>query len=108
MQTHIYYLSLSSASPATVRNLLATMPEKYKNTDYGTTIADYNGQEDGSARVCFYLLTAAKANALRKWFYRRTRYKTGRGSFAPRVTRTPKAAPVVKAPEPTLFDCLAA
>jgi hypothetical protein len=108
MQTHIYYLTLSSASPTTVRNLLATMPEKYKTSDYGTTIAEYNGQEDGSARVCFYMLTSAKANALRKWFYRRTRYKTGRGSFARLVTAKPKAAPVVKTPEPTLFDCLAA
>jgi hypothetical protein len=108
MQTHIYYLTLSSASPATVRSLLAEMPEKYKNTDYGTTIAEYNGQEDGSARVCFYMLTSAKANALRKWFYRRTRYKTGRGSFARLVTAKPKAAPVVKTPEPTLFDCLVA
>jgi hypothetical protein len=54
------------------------------------------------------MLTSAKANALRKWFYRRTRYKTGRGSFARLVTAKPKAAPVVKTPEPTLFDCLAA
>ena len=108
MQTHIYYLTLSSASPATVRSLLAEMPEKYKTSEYGTNICEYNGQEDGSARVCFFVMPSAKANALRKWFYRRTRYKTGRGSFARLVTRTPKAAPVPPAPEPTLFDAIAA
>ena len=108
MQTHIYTFTLSSVSPETVRTMLATLPEKYKTADYGTAIADYNGQENGSARVSFYMLTSAKANALRKWFYRRTRYITGRGSFARLVIAKPKAAPVVKAPEPTLFDAIAA
>jgi len=102
---HIYYLTLSNVSPATVRSLIATLPEKYRVTEYGTNICEYNGQEDGSARVCFYLLTAAKANALRKWFQRRLK---GRSKFARLVTRPPKAAPVAPAPEPTLFDAIAA
>ena len=93
MQTHIYYLTLSSASPATIRSLLAEMPEKYKTTDYGTTIADYNGQKDGSARVCFYLLTSEKANALRKWFKRRFK---GRSKFARQIVPTQFCACVSK------------
>jgi len=106
--THIYTFTLSSVSPETVRTMLATLPEKYRLADYGTNICDYNGQSDGSARVSFYMMDAKRANALRKWFYRRTRYITGRGSFARLVTAKPKAAPVVKAPEPTLFDAIAA
>jgi hypothetical protein len=106
--SNIYTFTLSSVSPETVRSMLSTLPEKYRVTQYGTEIGSYNGQETGTARISFFLLTSTQANALRKWFYRRTRYKTGRGSWARLVTAMPKAAPVVKAPEPTLFDAIAA
>lgn len=103
MQTHIYNLTVSSISAPKMASTLATLPTKYTTTEYGTTICDFNGQEDGSSRVSFYMLDAKRADALRKWFGRRFK---GRAKFARLVTQRVKVeaiptAPADTAPTPT-------
>ena len=104
--THIYNLTVSSVSASKMATTLATLPAKYTTTEYGTTICDFNGQESGSSRVCFYMMDAKKADALRKWFDRRFR---GRAKFARLVTQRVKVesiptAPSDTAPTPTTTD----
>lgn len=101
MNLHTYIFTLSSSSTANAQTLIATMPEKYKVAPYGTPITEHNGQGDGGSRIAFYGLTAANANALRKWLFRRTRYKTGRGSFARAIFARPKPTPAPVTPEAT-------
>lgn len=101
--THIYNLTVSSVSASKMASTLATLPAKYRVTEYGTNICDFNGQESGSSRVCFYMMDAKKADALRKWFDRRFR---GRAKFARLVTTRVKVeaiptAPADTAPTPT-------
>ena len=104
--THIYNLTVSSVSASKMATTLATLPAKYTTTQYGTTICDFNGQESGSSRVCFYMMDAKKADALRKWFDRRFR---GRAKFARLVTQRVKVesiptAPADSSPTPTTTD----
>ena len=103
MQTHIYNLTISGVSSTTIASYLASLPERFKQTEYGTTICDYNGQESGSARVCFYMMTAKVADILRK---RVGRKFGGRAKFARLVTQRVKVeaiptAPADTAPTPT-------
>lgn len=94
--THLYSAQISAISPEKVRSTLRTLPEKYRFTSHGVDIMTYIAQEDGSARVTFSLLSAERADGLRKWFGRRFK---GRVKFARLITKRPK-------PEPTLFDHL--
>jgi hypothetical protein len=105
--THIYTLTASNMSAPRMASMLATLPSKYRVTEYGTDICDFNGQDTGSSRVSFYMMDATRANALRKWFQRRLK---GRGKFARLVTKRVPVEQVAPAPapEPTLFDTVAA
>ena len=103
MTTHIYNLTISSVSPEKVANYLASLPERLKTSPYGTHTCDYNGQEAGSARVSFYLMTPKNADILRKRFQRKF---GARAKFARLVTQRVKVesiptAPADPAPTPT-------
>ncbi len=88
-QFHLYAAQISSISPEKVRATLATLPEKYRFAQHGTDILSYIAQEDGSARVTFSLLSAERADGLRKWFGRRFK---GRVKFTRLITKRPKDA----------------
>ena len=98
--THIYNLTVSSVSPSRVASFLASLPERLLTSPYGSVHQpDYNGQEDGSARVSFYLMTPKNADIIRK---RCQRKFGGRAKFARLVTRRPKAtATATPTPEAT-------
>ena len=95
-KTHIYYLTVSSVSADTLASYIATLPEKFKQTEYGSNIAEQNGQDSGSGRVCFYMTTAKNADILRKRFQRRF---GGRAKWARLVLNKPKKP--APAPAPT-------
>jgi hypothetical protein len=94
-KTHVYNLTASSMSAPRMASMLATLPEKYRVTEYGTVICDFNGQEEASSRVSFYVMDAKKADALRKWFQRRLK---GRAKFARLVARRVPVDQVPTAP----------
>lgn len=98
MQTHIYNLTISGVSASTIASYLASLPERFKQTDYGTTVYDYNGQDAGSGRVCFYMMTAKVADILRK---RVDRKFGGRAKFARLVTKRVKVEAIPTAPSDT-------
>ena len=91
MQTHIYNLTVSSVSADKITSYLASLPERLKSSPYGTHTTDYNGQDAGSARVSFYLMTPKNADILRKRFQRKF---GARAKFARLVTRNVKPASV--------------
>lgn len=106
MQTHIYNLTISGVSSTTIASYLASLPERFKQTANGVSMHDYNGQDAGSGRVCFYMMTAKVADILRK---RVDRKFGGRAKFARLVTKRVKVeaiptAPADTAPTPTPTD----
>jgi hypothetical protein len=83
-QTHIYNLTVSAVAPAAVQGWINGLPERFRNSLYGTTTLEVTGKDAGSVRATAYIMTAATANALRK---RAQRKWKGRAKFARLVTR---------------------
>lgn len=95
--THIYYLTVSAVSASTLASFVASLPEKFKQSEYGSCIVEQNGQDAGSGRVCFYLMTAKNADILRK---RAGRRFGGRAKMARLVLNKPKKSTPAPAPAP--------
>ncbi len=82
--THIYNATVSAVKPAAIAEWVNGLPERFKNSLYGTVTAEVTGSDAGSTRVSFYIMTPSTANALRKRFARKF---GGRAKFARLVTR---------------------